>query len=131
MTTDVFRAFTGTRFITTTAVLAVSALLLLIAAPAPAHAADGRSSHVLKQGTGFHVGPSVRVRSLQRTLARRGYSVGRNGADGKFGPRTARAVRRFQSRHHLRVDGIVGPRTRAALRRTSRAATRRAHRARH
>jgi len=131
MTTDVFRAFTGTRFITTTAVLAVSALLLLIAAPAPAHAADGRSSHVLKQGTGFHVGPSVRVRSLQRTLARRGYSVGRDGADGRFGPRTARAVRRFQSRHHLRVDGIVGPRTRAALRRTSRTVTRRAHRTRH
>jgi hypothetical protein len=131
MTTDVFRAFTGTRFITATAVLAASALLLLIAAPAPAHAAGGHSSHVLKQGTGFHVGPSVRVRSLQRRLVRRGYSVGRKGADGKFGPRTARAVRRFQARHHLKVDGIVGPRTRAALRRTSRTAARRADRTRH
>jgi peptidoglycan hydrolase-like protein with peptidoglycan-binding domain len=131
MTTDVFRAFTGTRLITVTAVLAASALLLLIAAPAPAHAAGGRSAHVLKQGTGLHVGPSVRVRSLQRALVRRGYSVGRKGADGRFGPRTARAVRRFQSAHHLRVDGIVGPRTRAALRRTARSVTRRANRTRH
>ena len=131
MTTDVFRAFTGTRFITATAVLAASALLLLIAAPTPAHAADSQSSHVLKRGTGLVAGPSVRVQSLQRALVRRGYSVGRKGADGRFGPRTARAVRRFQSRHHLKVDGIVGPRTRAALRRTSASVTRRAHRTRH
>src|SRR3954469_3333003 len=131
MTTDVFRAFTGTRFITATAVLAASALLLLIAAPAPAHAAGSQSSHVLKRGTGLVAGPSVRVRSLQRALVRRGYSVGRKGADGRFAPPPAPPARRFQSAHHLKVDGIVGPRTRSALRRTSASVTRRGHRSRH
>jgi peptidoglycan hydrolase-like protein with peptidoglycan-binding domain len=36
-------------------------------------------------------------------------------ADGDFGPITLRAVKAFQSSHHLVVDGIVGPATRAAL----------------
>jgi peptidoglycan hydrolase-like protein with peptidoglycan-binding domain len=36
-------------------------------------------------------------------------------ADGDFGPITLRAVKAFQTSHHLVVDGIVGPQTRAAL----------------
>jgi peptidoglycan hydrolase-like protein with peptidoglycan-binding domain len=35
--------------------------------------------------------------------------------DGKFGPETEHAVRRFQSGAGLAVDGIVGPKTWAAL----------------
>jgi len=129
MSTEPVQSSIGTRFITALAVTAASALLLVIA-PSPAHAAGDRSSHVLKQGVGMVEHPSVRVRALQRTLARRGYTLGRSGADGRFGPRTARAVRRFQRAHHLRVDGIVGPRTRAAIRRGARSVTRRADRSR-
>lgn len=50
-------------------------------------------------------GGSVRV--LQKRLG--------IGADGVFGPGTARAVRRFQREHGLTPDGVVGPATWAAL----------------
>jgi peptidoglycan hydrolase-like protein with peptidoglycan-binding domain len=46
-------------------------------------------------------GPSVRL--LQRKLG--------VGADGVFGPGTARAVKRFQRSHGLAADGVVGPGT--------------------
>jgi hypothetical protein len=36
-------------------------------------------------------------------------------AIGQFGPRTARAVRRYQRRHKLTVDGVVGPNTWAEI----------------
>ncbi len=36
-------------------------------------------------------------------------------ADGKFGPKTERAVMAFQSKNRLGVDGIAGPKTQAAL----------------
>jgi hypothetical protein len=52
------------------------------------------------------------VKYLQRRLRECGYNV---EVDGKFGPKTASAVRAFQSANGLDVDGIVGPATWAAL----------------
>ncbi len=52
---------------------------------------------------------STRVRGLQHRLRRAGERPG--ALDGRFGPRTASAVERFQTSHGLAVDGIVGPAT--------------------
>jgi hypothetical protein len=116
MTTDSMGLLKGTRSIAGLAVLLAVALLLL---SAPSHANAAGGSSVLRQGLGMKAKPSVRVGALQRALERRGYGLG--ARDGRFGPRTARAVRRFQRAQDLRADGIVGPRSRAALRRTSKA----------
>jgi peptidoglycan hydrolase-like protein with peptidoglycan-binding domain len=47
-----------------------------------------------------------RVRRLQAALRRRGFRV---AVDGAFGPRTRRAVARFQRRQGLGVDGAADP----------------------
>jgi len=52
---------------------------------------------------------STPTRALQGALLRAGYPPG--PVDGKFGPRTVRAVELFQKRHGLVPDGIVGSRT--------------------
>jgi peptidoglycan hydrolase-like protein with peptidoglycan-binding domain len=73
-----------------------------------------RLERLLARGVGFSKpGGSSRVRALQRKLNRLSYSTG--VVDGLFGPLTDGAVRRFQSRHGLRVDGIVGLETMARL----------------
>ncbi len=48
------------------------------------------------------------VRDLQRCLRYLGYNI---KVDGRFGIETRAAVKRYQRRHHLRVDGIVGKHT--------------------
>lgn len=51
------------------------------------------------------------VKELQRELVKRGYSVGKYGADGIFGNETEKAVKKFQKDNKLTQDGIVGKNT--------------------
>ncbi|MDQ6751134.1 MAG: peptidoglycan-binding protein [Actinomycetota bacterium] len=54
------------------------------------------------------------VAALQFLLSSRGYGPG--GFDGRFGPNTSAAVRRFQRAAGLAADGVAGPSTLGALR---------------
>lgn len=54
-----------------------------------------------------------KVKKVQRKLKKLGFYGG--NIDGIFGPKTHRAVRRFQKQRGIAVDGIVGPVTRKNL----------------
>ena len=56
------------------------------------------------------------VKKLQTLLNENGANL---DADGKFGPKTEAAVKRFQEAHGLTADGIVGRKTWAALEETN------------
>jgi peptidoglycan hydrolase-like protein with peptidoglycan-binding domain/tetratricopeptide (TPR) repeat protein len=104
--------------------LTVASLLVIAATPNLASAASTRDSQIktkqrtdvtLALGSGYSSHrDALRVRALQRRLERAGVTPG--PIDGRFGPLTQLAVRRFQTTHGLAADGIVGPLTRAALR---------------
>jgi peptidoglycan hydrolase-like protein with peptidoglycan-binding domain len=77
-------------------------------------AALNRSSVVLSPGTGYSSRHgSGRVRALQHRLVVAGDAPG--PIDGRYGPRTERAVTHFQATHGLQVDGIAGAETLARL----------------
>ena len=89
----------------------------LVASPVAA-AAPTTTNHaatVLAQGAGMGAKPDTAVRRVQRMLARQGYDLGTPGVDGRFGPRTAAAVRHLQADYGLGVDGVVGAKTRKLL----------------
>lgn len=64
-------------------------------------------------GAGYELGGSRVVRDLQRLLTRAGYQPG--PVDGRYGPLTEAATRRFQLDHGLQADGIAGRQTLSAL----------------
>jgi N-acetylmuramoyl-L-alanine amidase len=78
--------------------------------PVPSRTPLNRSDILFKKND---KGSAVRI--LQQDLIKAGYSVGKSGADGVFGPATEHAVRVLQKDYKLSVDGIVGAETRAAL----------------
>ena len=84
-----------------------------VAGPATLRSLKGHSE-LLRRGAGYELGGSSVVRHLQRFLAKAGDSPG--PFDGRFGPRTEAAVRRFQAHEGLRITGIVGPRELVDLR---------------
>ena len=55
------------------------------------------------------------VTLLQTKLIKKGYDLGKWGADGDFGAQTEKAVREYQQDHDLAADGVVGPGTWASL----------------
>jgi peptidoglycan hydrolase-like protein with peptidoglycan-binding domain len=71
-------------------------------------AASSPSQPTLKLGSS-----GASVKTLQQALANAGFSPG--SVDGQFGPKTAAAVKSFQSAKGLVADGIVGPKTWAKL----------------
>ena len=75
--------------------------------PAADPNAANYQKEILKVGS---KGPAVE--SLQKKLNESGASL---TVDGKFGPATQQAVKKFQQANSLSADGIVGPKTWAAL----------------
>ena len=70
--------------------------------------ADPPLARILRQGM-----EGRDVAGLQDLLRTNGYSAG--NSDGKFGPRTAEQVRRFQLDQGLTADGIVNQQVWGAL----------------
>ena len=93
--------------------LAITTAVAVAAAAVPVSAAS-YGSRTLREGTS-----GKDVKRLQRYLTTTGFST---TADGAFGPRTARSVRRFERSHDRRVNARVPPREARLIRRKARAA---------
>ncbi|MCY9112094.1 N-acetylmuramoyl-L-alanine amidase [Bacillus atrophaeus] len=81
-----------------------------------------KSSYTLPSGVFKVTSPLTKgkaVKQIQTALAALYYypdkGAANNGIDGYYGPKTANAVKRFQSMHGLTADGIYGPKTKAKI----------------
>ncbi|USP43570.1 N-acetylmuramoyl-L-alanine amidase [Bacillus amyloliquefaciens] len=81
-----------------------------------------KSSYALPSGVFKVTSPLTRgeaVKQIQTALAALHYYPDKNaknfGIDGAYGPKTANAVKRFQSMYGLSADGIYGSKTKAKL----------------
>ena len=61
---------------------------------------------MLQAGPPYPKEDEAKVKMLQQALENLGYSVGSTGIDGKYGPRTTRAVRAFKNDYNLPGSGL-------------------------
>jgi peptidoglycan hydrolase-like protein with peptidoglycan-binding domain len=75
-------------------------------APSPPRPICNPNSPALQSGS-----TGAKVTELQRALTQVGYGslLGKSGVNGKFGPSTQNAVKKFQQDNRLPMDGKVGP----------------------
>lgn len=71
-----------------------------------AKAADTKTADILKAGPPYPPEQYDAIKKLQKDLEAIGYSVGSTGLDGKYGPRTTRAVRAFKTDYKVDGDGL-------------------------
>ena len=67
---------------------------------------DLTSDGMLQAGPPYPKEDEAKVRQLQQSLQDLGYDVGSTGVDGKYGPRTTRAVRAFKTDYNLPGSGL-------------------------
>lgn len=77
----------------------------------------------LMKGAGVgHEKGDKQVEDMQSLLGSVGYKVGDDGADGRYGPDTEKAVKGMQRKHGLKADGVFGQQTRRLLARVAKRA---------
>lgn len=67
---------------------------------------ENDSTSGLESGPPYPPEDADAVRAMQTKLQQLGYSVGSTGVDGKYGPRTIRAVRAFKQDNNISGDGL-------------------------
>lgn len=80
----------------------------------PVQSVSGRGRNSRVPGDVIQVNGRWRSKGLavwQARMQARGWNIGKDGADGRYGNDTARIVKQFQKNKGLAVDGKIGPAT--------------------